>query len=223
MANEQEADLRLELHLGLTGLRGREGIRFYRPALDVLKSTDLWEEKDYPAEFKFGGFGPYGVTYNRKAIFLEFASALLLRGYILTVQMGEGCESLTIPLASYPTAGKQMWRGGAFTKTQYAREFVRDHTNVCHILDLARAEGLLQRVNDNCGFYKHRDWRRSAPIINRETDFISAVSTLFNHAITSAQTAGAKVQVLSDPIKKTKNYIIAKPRRPAKAKGASQE
>ena len=165
-----------ELWVGLSALDPEERLRFSEPALDVMNSTQLWNPEDYPHEFSIGS----ALTYNRGGILLEFANALLLRGLVLTIKLGEGCGPMTIPLASYHTQGVPVWRGGGYTRTQYAVHFTRDHEHVCRILDLANDEGLLLGATDTCDFYKHRDWRRSAPVVNRETDFIAAVSAAFD-------------------------------------------
>jgi hypothetical protein len=164
-----------ELWVGLSALDPEERLRFTDPALEMMNSTDLWNAEDYPSEFSASA-----MAYNRGGIMLEFANALLLRGFVLTIRLGEGCDPMTIPLASYRTPGVPVWRGGGFTRTQYAVHFTRDHEHVCHILDFAKNEGLLLEATDTCDFYKHRDWHRSAPVVNRETDFIAAVSAAFD-------------------------------------------
>jgi hypothetical protein len=165
-----------ELWLGLSALEPHERLRFTEPAADFISSTDLWRADDYPAEFSIGS----ALTYSRGGILLEFANALLLRGYVLVFRLGEGCDPVTVPLASYRCPGVPLWCGGGFTRTQYAVQFARDHEHVCRILDMAEAEGLLLGATDTVDFYKHRDWRRSAPIVNRETDFIAALSAAFD-------------------------------------------
>jgi len=165
-----------DLWLALSALDPEERLRFSEPALRFIDSTHLWNAEDYPSEFSIGS----ALTYNRSGILLEFANALLLRGYILTIRLGEGCGMMTIPLASYKSDATPVWRGGGFTRTQYAVHFTRDHENVCHILDMAAGEGLFLSATDTCDFFQHRDWRRSAPVVNRETDFIAAVSTALN-------------------------------------------
>jgi hypothetical protein len=42
---------------------------------------------------------------------------------------------------------------------------------------MTKEDGLLDGCEDTCGFYQHRDWSRSAGIVNRETTFASAMST----------------------------------------------
>jgi len=206
-ANQDDADLRRELFLSLTSVDCRRDLRFFRPALDLARSAKLWNATDYPGEFRFGGC----MTYNRGGLLLEFANAMILRAYILPVRLGEGCEWMHIPLATYGPPEGALWRGGSFTKTQYAAEFTRDHENVCRILDLAQAEGLLLKAADTCGFYKHRDWRRSASIVNRETAFISGVSDLLNHAIGISRREGLPIEIVRDPIKKARNYLKGEP------------
>ena len=174
-AKKKNADF-TELWVGLSALSPEERFQFSAPALAMIESTDLWQPEEYPAQFTAAA-----MTYNRGGILLEFANAVLLHGLIVTFRLGEGCDPLTIPLASY-RAGGSFWRGGGFTRTQYAVHFTRDHEHVCRILDFAKDEGLLVEATDTCDFYKHRDWRRSGPIINRETDFIAAASAAFDRA-----------------------------------------
>ena len=66
---------------------------------------------------------------------------------------------------------------------------------------------MLLKATDTCKFYNHRDWRRSAPIVNRETAFISAVSGMLDGVVQAARGHGLKVEVVQDPIKKSKNYL----------------
>jgi hypothetical protein len=206
-AAQQDSDLRLELLLCLAWVDHKRNRRFFRPALDLVRSTEFWNASDYPEEFQIGDC----LTYNRRGLLLEFANSLLLRGYVLPIALGEGCEWVHVPLATYGPPPGALWRGGSFTKTQYAANFTRDHENVCRILDLAREEGLLLKATDTCKFYNHRDWRRSAPIVNRETAFISAVSRVLDGVIQAARGQGLQVEVVQDSIKKSKNYLDVQP------------
>jgi hypothetical protein len=173
-ANKKGEDF-TELWLGLSALDAEERLGFSEPAMRLIHSKEFWDPEDFPSEFSIGS----ALSYSRGGILMEFANALLLRGYILNIRLGEGCDPLTLPLASYRSTETPVWRGGGFTRTQYAVHFTRDHEHVCSILDLAEEEGLLLSATDTVDFYKHRDWRRSTPIVNRETDFIAAVSAAF--------------------------------------------
>jgi hypothetical protein len=76
----------------------------------------------------------------------------------------------------------------------------------CHILDAAKEVGLLYRARDTCGFYQHRDWKRAAPIVNKETTFAHLAGRMLSAAVAAAQAAGMPVKDISDPA--TKNYNL---------------
>jgi hypothetical protein len=99
-----------------------------------------------------------------------------------------------------------MWLGGGFTKTQYATHFINAHENVCRILDVARDEGLLHEAKDTCGFFEHRSWKTSGPIVNEETTFAHVIGELLSAGVAKAQAAGMPVEDVSDPA--TKNYNL---------------
>src|SRR5262249_17630889 len=108
---------------------------------------------------------------------------------------------------------KPLWLGSGLTQTQYATHFVRVHENVCRILDLARGEKLLYKGHDTCGYFKHRDWARSADLVNRETLGAWAVSKLLAREVEAAQQAGAKIDIVRMPALQTVNIVRVDPPR----------
>ena len=99
---------------------------------------------------------------------------------------GEGCESLNLFVGSYPSSTlvdcvgnqhgyqsgkrrlmmtKMRWLGSAFCKTQYASDpeaggvinFLRCHLLVIAALDAAKAAGFEVLVNDESGYWQHRN------------------------------------------------------------------
>jgi hypothetical protein len=98
---------------------------------------------------------------------------------------GEGCEQANFGLAIYPKTsevqdrsgstgalptGIKGWSWKSFCKTQYASDpalggvenFLRCHLSVIHLLDHARALGILEEVKDEGGYWEKRDVRSLA-------------------------------------------------------------
>jgi hypothetical protein len=67
---------------------------------------------------------------------------------------------------------------------------------------------LLLAANDTCKFYQHRDWSRSAPIVNAETTFAHLVGGLIDASIQAARKSGVRIEDRSDPA--TRNYNLGK-------------
>ena len=137
-----------------------------------------------------------------------FAESLLKYGYCVKFDVGPGCESFIIGLSAYRNAERPLWLGSHFTKTQYAERFVHAHEMLCRIMDMAREDGLLAGGDDTCGFYHHRDWSKSADIVNTETTFARAMSLVSSAA---AEASGGAIQVLSDPARRSYNIVNAGP------------
>jgi hypothetical protein len=176
--------------------------QFYRPALQFAKTTDLWHDEDLPARIDV----PFSMTFYRLAFALELANVMLRHGYLLMIDPGEGCETFAIGLTSYRTAHPPLWLGSGFTKTQYATHFVQAHENICRGLDLVKEEELLLSAKDTCKFYEHRDWSRSAPMVNEETTFAHLVGGMIDAGIQAARKSGLPIEDLSDPA--TRNYNL---------------
>jgi hypothetical protein len=186
--------------------------RCVKPAIEFMKTTDLWNEADLPEEVEYGSF-----TIYRRGFAFALAEVMLRHGYLLILDPGEGSETVHIGLTTMHRQGVPLWLGSGFTKTQYATHFVQAHENVCHILDAAREVGLLLRAHDTCGFYQHRSWKKAAPIVNAETTFAHVMGQVLSAGVAAAQAAGIPIQDLSDPA--TKNYNLIHVRDTAEDQG----
>jgi hypothetical protein len=178
--------------------------KFLQPALQFSKTTTLWREDELPEELGV----PFSLTFYRMAFVLELASVMLRHGYLIVVQPCEGCETFAIGLTSFRTEGTPCWLGSGFTKTQYATRFVEAHESICTALDFAREEGLLLAAQDTCKYYTHRDWSKSADIVNAETTFAQVIGGLLGSGIKQAQKRGVQVEDISDPA--TRNYNLVR-------------
>lgn len=70
---------------------------------------------------------------------------------------GDGCEQTNLCLAKYSIHQKN-WRGNAFTKTHYAKDFITAHMAVCLALDfLHKQPSMAVKVRDDADFWKKRD------------------------------------------------------------------
>ncbi len=184
--------------------------QFYQPAVEFRKTTTLWREEELPEKISI----PYSLTYFRGGIAMELAAVMLRHGYLIVVQPCEGCERFAIGLTSFRTAGTPCWLGSGLTKTQYATRFVEAHQSICTALDLARAEGLLLAAEDTSQFYAHRDWSKSADLVNAETTFAQVVGGLIGTEIREAQKAGVPIQDLSNPATRNYNLVRVKKKDP---------
>ena len=89
-------------------------------------------------------------------------------GLLLTVDVGEGCESFDIMLGRMGNG--RIWKGQRFTKTQYATHFHTAHLAVCEMLDLCRDAGILKSVQDDGHFFENRNIQELAKNINKWTE-----------------------------------------------------
>ena len=178
--------------------------RYYRPLKDFLDSSHgLWDEASLPESIERGS-----LTIYRKGISAAFAEALLKYGFLFSVDVDPGCESFVVGLSGYRNARRPLWIGSGGCKTQYSERFIHAHETLCRIMDMAREEGLLTGGDDTCGFYHHRDWSKSAEIVNMETTFARAMSMILAGA---AEKSGGTVEVISAPALKSYNLINIKP------------
>jgi len=176
--------------------------KFYEPAVQFAKTTTLWREEDLPEKIVV----PRSWTFFRFGFIMELTAVMLRHGYLILVQPCEGCETFAIGLTSFRTEGTPCWLGSWFTKTQYATRFVEAHESICTALDFAREEGLLLAASDTCDFYTHRDWSKSADIVNAETTFAHVMGGLLGSGVKELQKRGVPIKDISDPA--TKNYNL---------------
>ena len=94
----------------------------------------------------------------------------------------------------------------ARTDTNSPPRFVESHESICTALYLARDEGLLLTARDNCEFYEHRDWSKSADRVNAETTAAHLIGGLLTSGVEEARKRGIPIEDLSDPA--TRNYNL---------------
>jgi len=98
-----------------------------------------------------------------------------LEGIAFSTSPGEGCEDANFGLCWYPAAveqdgqtietGLDGWHWQSFCKTQYAsnpsdggiEHFLRCHLTIVRLLHRAQEMGILAKVEDEGGFWEHRD------------------------------------------------------------------
>ena len=188
------------------------------PALPLTKRTKHWKPSDYPSWIREGHYEGfkfateahnrkppkepkfYGHTANGKMILLLFAQALMCAGYIMYIDPGEGCETVNLGLSTFTQKGPGFWLGSGFTKTQYAHDLQRAHTNVCRILDVVQEEGLLLMARDGAGYYEDRDWGRARSRIAGELLIAGVVSGSMGSLLkaTGKVPEDAKIEVVED-------------------------
>lgn len=69
------------------------------------------------------------------------------------VWAGEGSESTTLTLSKE----KNVWEGHGFTKTGYAKDFVKSHLLVIQFLDMLKENGFNVIVHDESNYWEKRD------------------------------------------------------------------
>ena len=103
----------------------------------------------------------------------EIKDERLFKGFVVNIIIGEGCEPMNIGLISEDGLN---WRGGAFTKTQYAVSFVKCHLLVISILDICKKIGILKSVSDEGDYWETRNLDCLAENINSSTNFIESIN-----------------------------------------------
>lgn len=178
--------------------------RYYQPLKDFLDSDHgLWDEASLPESVKSGA-----LTIFRIGFAMAFAEALMRYGFLFAVDVDPGCETFVVGLSGFRGAKEPLWLGAGGCKTQYSERFVHSHETLCRIMDMGKEEGLLVGGDDTCGFYHHRDWSRSADIVNTETTAARVLSMLMGGA---AEQSGGRLRVQSAPALKAFNLINVKP------------
>jgi hypothetical protein len=180
--------------------------RYLAPALDLMQHTDLWKEDDLPESVgkseSIGDFTP--LTIYRGGIAFEFANILLRYGYYLVLDPGPGCENLVLNLSTYgkhadaESSDSLFWYGNGFTKTQYAKDFIRAHETVCHALDCVQEEGLLLSASDTCGYYATRKWKDASEQVNAELLFARQVGEMMGLAVGNLREEGVTIHTVVD-------------------------
>lgn len=95
-------------------------------------------------------------------------------GLALRVDVGPGCEYFTVMLGRMGNG--KVWRGGRFTKTQYAEHSLDAHLAVIAMLDACQEAGILKSVYDEGDYWQSRDIEKLAKNINTSTDTLRAIS-----------------------------------------------
>jgi len=120
-------------------------------------------------------------------------------GFILPVDVGEGCDWFDIQIGRIGNSKK--WRGGSFTKTQYAEDFVHSHLAVIKMLDLCKEAGILKSVSDEGNYWKTRDLKVLADEINNYTLLIKSVFGALTEAVEEPYSVESKIE-------KCENYMV---------------
>lgn len=144
-------------------------------------------------------------TYGKNYGGVHSISVVPERVVAFMVWPGEGCESMEIGLAAYPSrvsvtneSGRMTslrlpkeWRWSAFCKTQYANDpkaggvmnFLRCHTLVIAALDEAKRLGLQIEVHDEGGYYKKRDLDDLAREIGEWDALVAKIGGMIKDAV----------------------------------------
>ncbi|MBI5772340.1 MAG: hypothetical protein HZA89_01185 [Verrucomicrobia bacterium] len=121
-----------------------------------------------------------------------------LRGWLVEIWPGEGCESAAFGLCQYqqktPCVTYDAWTGAGcgwvfrgHCKTQYAHEhgwehFLRCHKTIISILDFWRRLGVKVEVSDEGGYWETRSEQKLRGMVERYDGLIAAVAGAFKDA-----------------------------------------
>lgn len=190
-----------------------ESIRNIAMDLPFKEVGDLWE-LDYSKNFnddienkRIAGKDSESYRWAKIQYGPKYSEGLIgkldvsqFKGWVFTVWTGKGCEPTNIGLKSRDNAH---WFGCAFTKTQYAEQFVRCHLLVVSILDVCKKFGILKNVSDEGEYYETRDLSMLGDNINESTKFIQQIGSMIKKA-------NSKTAHIESAIDGCKNYVAVK-------------
>ena len=119
-------------------------------------------------------------------------------GYGFVINVGAGCEPMNIALTRLKR--ESIFKGKAFCKDQYAKDFIKCHLLIISILDICKDEGILKSVEDEGGYWDSRDLSVLAENINASTMVLEQFSKMLK------QMAPPGVEIVS-AVDKSKNYV----------------
>jgi len=94
-------------------------------------------------------------------------------GFVLNLWVGEGSEPTN--LCFIRLGNGNVWKGGSFTKTCYATEFVKAHTRVCTLLQAGERMGLVKKVSDEGHYYETGDLTQ---LVDSEEESMTMIAAL---------------------------------------------
>ena len=123
-------------------------------------------------------------------------------GLAFRVDVGPGCEYFTVMLGRLGNGN--VWRGGRFTKTQYAEHFLDAHLAVIEMLDMCKEAGILKSVYDEGDYWQSRDVEKLARNINSSTDTLRAISGMLKGPVEK------KGFEFHSAVEQSANYVVYK-------------
>jgi len=126
---------------------------------EEIDGSYRWAKIQAEPRVSFGFFSYDDTSAQRKKKQKEHdtlqANMHKYNGYVLSLWIGEGSEPTNL---CFIRKGKgKVWKGSSFTKTQYAKEFVKAHVAVCTLLKAAEKMGLVNEVSDEGDYYDNED------------------------------------------------------------------
>lgn len=224
-AAEAKRDSALSISFGFLlayGLPEEMQLRYIAPAMEYADRAPLWNPDEMPDEISQSVLGFKTFTVNRYGIEIEFANVILRYGYVLLLDPGDGCETVSLGMAAYSKmegsslTEPALWHGNSFTKTQYAKNFILAHETICKILDVVKEEGLLYSGGDTCGYYEDRNWDAASKVVNEELAFAEIMGGALSHEIGNLREEGVPVQMIQDNASKAKQVDFSSRIKPSK-------
>jgi len=138
------------------------------------------------------------VIYQSKFITVD-----AIEGYLFRTWFGSGCEEANFGLMRYPAmidvsvegsdtkehiaTGRTTWHWHSFCKTTYAVQPVQAHLSVVALLDKAKELGLDIEVNDEGGYWEHRDVVTLARKFTSDATMLSAFAAILSKEYSDVQ------------------------------------
>jgi hypothetical protein len=179
----------------------------YAPLLFSIRKPKANEQRTHSCPPVFGLNELYqrtGLSLLHRAGFERasqddlFGAAMPLRGWLVNVWPGAGCESAKLGLCQYPrrilfrgqsvpTGFKGGWQFQSFCKTQYAGEhgwetFLKCHLLVVSLLDFWRGLGVRVKVNDEGGYWETRSVKKLRAELGGYDRLVAAMGGMFKDA-----------------------------------------
>ena len=193
----------------LEGFKFIDKVKFFNPTLDYNKVKDeglSWSLIQCgKTMYEVNGKLQSNYPKERDGMGLKMITLSPSKTILLNLWAGEGCEPTNLSLNIYPGMKENIWISNSFTKTQYAKDFVKCHLLVIHALDVCKEVGILKSVYDEGNFWKTRDLKVLAKEINLSTSFIKAISDSLKKGLDGK--SGLKIK---SEIDDSQNYMEVK-------------
>lgn len=168
------------------------GLALLITEMGEITEIDCSKVKDKPISWLYIQYVPFELKIKESPEELR-----KYKGFAIEFLVDEYSEQTNIGLVS---KDGNNWIGSTFTKTQYAKDFVKAHLSVIKILDFCNEIGILKDVFDEGGYWDTRD-------INVLGDNIN-MSTIALEKLAEALRNVENNEFVISPIDEHKNFVL---------------